>query len=101
MATNEILTLPVKTWAKNDPLSLATLLGGVIYAVVFESYRSVLRPLGVTPTDVGIGYIDVIWPVVQGLGFFVFCLTGIAAVALRSPKSRALVVQSPERQAGR
>jgi hypothetical protein len=97
---NESTVSQLIKWAKNNPLPVATFIGGAIYVLVFESYRSVLRPFGVTPADVGIDYTDVIWPVVQSIGFIVFCLAGIAALAVRSQKIRALLVQSGERQMG-
>lgn len=84
---------PLLTWAKGNPLPVATLLGGVIYVLVFESYRAVLRYFGVTPADVGIDYTDVIWPVVQNIGFLVFVLAGIAASVARFRKLRVWLLQ--------
>lgn len=75
---NESTVSQLIKWAKNNPLPVATFIGGAIYVLVFESYRSVLRPFGVTPADVGIDYTDVIWPVVQSIGFIVFCLARIS-----------------------
>lgn len=97
---NDHVMGPLRTWANNNPLAVATLLGGVIYVFVFESYRSVLRPFGVTPGDVGIDYTDVIWPVVQSAGFLVFYLMLIAALACRSRTVRDFLMHSHNRQMG-
>lgn len=88
-------------WTSKNPLKFTSLLGGTIYVLVFESYRSVLRPYGVTPADVGIDYMDVIWPVVQSFGFLVFALVlVIAFIALKFLKIRTYLVQSHERRVG-
>ena len=90
---------PVATWAKNNPTAVASLLGGLIYVVVFDNYRSVLRPFGVTPAEVGIGYLDIVWPVVRSVGFLGFVLFLIIALVSSSLKKHATVLRSLNRGA--
>jgi hypothetical protein len=71
------------TWVVANPLPAASLFGGVLYILTFESYRGALRPVGVTPADVGIGYADVIWPVGQSLFFLCCVVFGILALSTR------------------
>ena len=90
---------PVVTWAKNNPTAVASLLGGLIYVVVFDNYRTVLRPFGVTPAEVGIGYLDIVWPVVRSVGFLGFVLCLIIALVSSSLKKHATVLRSLNRGA--
>jgi hypothetical protein len=53
---------PLAGWILANPAQTATLLGGVAYVLVIASYRAALRPFGATPADVGIGYVDAVWP---------------------------------------
>src|SRR5438876_10371773 len=78
MTASQTSTSPVE-WAKANPIALGTIFGGVIYLSAFESYRAALMPIGVAPTELGITYVDVVWPVVQSLGFLA---AGLAIVLL-------------------
>ena len=64
-------------WVAANPLTAASLTGGVCYLVVFDSYRAALRPFGLVPSEVGIDYASAVWPAAQVLAVF---LLGCALV---------------------
>jgi len=85
---------PLVSWVLANPVQTATLLGGVAYVLVIASYRSALRPFGATPTDVGIGYVDAVWPVL-GIVCYI-CIVALMAMLIvaRSPETLYRVLRS-------
>jgi hypothetical protein len=82
------------SWAVKNPVQTATLFGGVAYVLVIASYRSALRPFGATPADVGIGYVDAVWPIL-GIVCYIALVTMIAMlVVVRSPQTLYRVLRS-------
>ena len=83
MAMNEPDTRSLLTWLTNNPVTAVSIAGGVIYMLVFESYRAALRPFGVTPAEVGVDYATAVWPVAQALAFV--ALTCFLLLLMLSP----------------
>jgi hypothetical protein len=54
-------------WHFENPIAAATVLGGVLYLIVSEGYRSALRPFGILPQEIGIDYTSTVWPAAQVL----------------------------------
>jgi len=65
-------------WHFENPIAAATTLGGVLYLIVSEGYRSALRPFGILPQEIGIDYTSTVWPAAQ-----VFVITLLVYWALR------------------
>ncbi len=88
MSTVHIESSVLGSWVKTNPVAVATLLGGGIYVLAFESYRAALRPFNVTPSDVGITYTDVIWPVVNGVLFGTLVICGVLTFTAQTLSTR-------------
>jgi hypothetical protein len=84
-------------WILRNPIQAATALGAVAYVLVIGTYRSALRPFGATPADVGIGYVDAVWPIL-GIVCYICIVAALLAAVLpfeafyRVLRSRALPV---------
>ena len=52
-------------WHIANPVAAASALGGVLYLIVSEGYRSALRPFGILPQEIGIDYTSTVWPAAQ------------------------------------
>jgi hypothetical protein len=72
---------PLIAWGFANPIQAATVLGGVAYVLVIGTYRAALRPFGATPADVGIGYVDAVWPIL-GIVCYICIVAGLIAAAL-------------------
>src|SRR5688500_9269482 len=70
-------------WIRANPVATLTVLGGGMYVAALDTYRSALRPFAVTPTDVGIDYAAVVWPIVRSFAFLIFVFVMLVVVVLR------------------
>ena len=52
-------------WHFENPIAASTVLGGFLYLIVSEGYRSALRPFGILPQEIGIDYTSTVWPAAQ------------------------------------
>ena len=72
-------------WCIANPLSALSLAGGIVYMIVFESYRAALAPFGITPAEIGIDHTTALWPAARVLiilAAVMFFLKSISSISV-------------------